>query len=806
MAAGLGVTRRDFLVVAGTALGAAATPCRGDVAAPTKPVSGLPAEIAALRREIVDSPVRVALHRAETFTKVFQATEDRPWIVRKALALREYFQTVPLDLREHDGLAGSLSEWPGAMPVMAELGIGENGIYTGERPDRAGYLKGQVPHEIRDWWKNRNMWGQFRTEIRGEPPYRSPDEVPQSLHYKFLSHQGHLSPSYGELLRTGLAGVLEGVRARRQGESDAGRLDFLTAAESSLSGLSDWIQRYAEFLASEAGRSQAAGRAAELREMARIAQKVAAQPPDTFREALQLIWFVHQAIHIEGHGYSCTPDRVDQLLFPFYEADCRAGRLDDAQAVRLIENFVLKMYDNSFWGPEHHLTQGLCVGGSTAGGDDQTNRLSWLFIEGATNLVLPEPLLWIRWHPRIDQAFFDFCLSRLERSTCFPMIWNDQAIPEGLVALGVAREDAFNYVPVGCNELAIPGQMYFNPGANAGYLPAIEAAISGGKGYQGQWKWRDVAPPAGDLATFDQFAAAVGAYLRRGIEQSYATECRHLQAQMRWGQSPLTSCFFHGCIDQARDLTAGTKYNILSCGGIAFANAVDCVAAIREVVYEKREASLDEVAQACAANFQGYERLRAKLLAAPKHGNDDARLEEIIHLVQRLRDVPMKEICRDPRDGTPMGNGHVVRSGAVKTGRVTPATPDGRLAGTPLASSVAASVGCERSGPTAVLNSVCALDGAGSWQCGYQVNIRFHAGMVADPAQRDKLRAMLNVYFAKGGQELQINVVSSETLRAAQQHPDQYRDLVVRVAGFSEFFVNLTPEMQEDIIARAEHR
>ena len=386
------------------------------------------------------------------------------------------------------------------------------------------------------------------------------------------------------------------------------------------------------------------------------------------------------------------------------------------------------------------------------------------------------------------------------------MIWNDQAIPEGLVELGVSREDAFNYVPVGCNELAIPGQMYFNPGANAGYLPAIEAVLSDGKGYQGQWKWRDVAPPVRDLTTFDQFAAAVGAYLRRGIEQSYATECRHLQAQMRWGQTPLTSCFFDGCLEQAQDLTAGTKYNILSCGGTSFANAVDCLAAIREVVYAKQEASLADVARACAANFAGSERLRAKLLAAPKHGNDDPQLEEIIHLVQQLRDVPMKELCRDPRDGTPMGNGHVVRSSAVKTGLVTPATPDGRLAGTPLASSVAASVGCERSGPTAVLNSVCALDGPGSWQCGYQVNIRFHAGMVTDPAQRENLRAMLNVYFANGGQELQINVVSSETLRAAQQNPDQYRDLVVRVAGFSEFFVNLTPEMQEDIIARAEHR
>jgi formate C-acetyltransferase len=308
-----------------------------------------------------------------------------------------------------------------------------------------------------------------------------------------------------------------------------------------------------------------------------------------------------------------------------------------------------------------------------------------------------------------------------------------------------------------------------------------------------------------ELTTFDQFAAATGAYMRRQIEQSYGNEMKLLQAQMNWGQTPLTSCFFHGCVEKAQDLTQGTKYNILSCGGTAFANAVDCLAAVREVVYEKKAASLSEVAAACAANFQGHERLRAKLQAAPKHGNDDPRVDDVIRLLERLRDEPMKEICRDPRDGSKFGNSHVVRSSAVTMGRATPATPDGRLAGTPVANSVAVSQGCERSGPTATLNSVCKLDAAKSWQCAYQVNIRFHAGMIADEGQREKLRAMLNVYFQNGGQELQINVVDSAALRAAQKNPDQYRDLVVRVAGFSEFFVNLTPEMQEEIIVRTEH-
>lgn len=800
------ISRRSFLAGAGAAVGAASVGRWTDGSVSAGPVSTPRTDMAALRRQVVDSPVAVALHRAKVFTKVFQQTEGLPWIVRKALGLREYFETVPLYLREHDGLAGTISEQPGAMPVLVELGIGENGIYTGESPKGKGYLKDQVPDDIRDYWKNRNMWGLYRTQILGRKPFGHADEVPQTLQYKFISNQGHLSPSYGELLRVGLGGVLRQVQKRRQGETDADKLAFLTAAEHSLTGLSHWARRYAEFLSQQAQECDDASRGAELREMARIAAKVAVSPPDTFREAMQLIWFVHQAIHIEGHGYSCTPDRIDQLLQPFYEADKKAGRLDDGQTLRLIENFVLKMYDNSYWGPEHHLTQGLCVSGSTADGLDQTNRLSWLFIEGATNLALPEPLIWIRWHPKIDQQFFDFCLSRLLRSTCFPMMWNDRAIPEALMQLGVEREDAFNYVPVGCNELAVPGQLYYNPGAHAAYLPAIEAVMTSGKGYRGQWKWHEVAPATGQLKTFDQFSSAVGAYLRKSMEKNYENQMQIVEAQIRWGKTPLTSCFFDGCVQKARDMAEGTKYNILSCGGIGFANAVDVMGAIREVVYEKELATLDEVAAACKANFQGSEKLRAQLLAAPKHGNDDPRLDDIIRVVERLRDEPMKDICRDPRDGTKFGNSHVVRSGAVKSGLVTPATPDGRLAGTPLASSVAASVGCERSGPTAVLNSVCKLNSGNSWQSGYQVNIRFHSGMIADKSQRDKLRAMLNVYFTKGGQELQINVVSTATLRAAQKDPEQYRDLVVRVAGFSEFFVNLTPEMQEDIIARAEHK
>lgn len=756
---------------------------------------------AALRNEIVATPLSVGLHRAETFTRVFREHDAEPWVVRKATALAEYLRTVPLYLRSGDRIAGSISEAPGAIPVIVELGIGENPIYTGERPDREGYLAGAVPDDIRSFWMNRNAWGRYRTEILGEEPYTAPDQVPRELGYKFLSNQGHLSPDYRELLDIGITGVLDRVTNRIRQGCSAQQDAFLRAATIALTGLSEWITRYADFVEREA---RGADTACDRVELAEACRTVATGPPATFREALQLVWFVHQAIHVEGHGYSCTPDRLDQLLLPFYEADRATGRIDDEQVLRLLENFVLKQYDNGFWGPEHHLTQGLCVGGSDADGTDLTNRLSWLFVEAHTNLGLPEPLLWVRWHPGIDPEFMDFCLSRLATSTCFPMFWNDLAVPAALVELGIDRIDAQGYVPVGCNELAIPGTWYFNPAASCSYLTAVEAALTGGAGYHGQLAWTDGARAPQELAGFDEFAGEVGRHLRRSIEESYAAQSKELDAQIRWGTTPLTSCFFHGCIELAHDMSEGTRYNHLSCGGIGFANAVDSLAAIREVVFERRRASLVELATACRSDFAGREPLRSALLAAPKHGTNDHRLDDIVALVERMRDEPMREICRDPRGGSRFGNCHVVRSAAVRSGRTTPATPDGRRAGEPLASSVGASVGTRSGGPTALLGSVCRMNSSGSWQCGYQVNVRFRSDLVTDRESRRKLGSLLAGYFRGGGQELQINVVGTAVLRDAMEHPDRHRDLVVRVAGFSEFFVSLTRDMQEEILAREE--
>jgi len=762
-----------------------------------------PTPMRALRDVIVRAPVDVGLDRAATFTRVWRENENAPRVIRKAMALREHLRTIPLYLRPGDRIAGAISERPGAMPLFPEIGIGENSIYLAEHPERRGYLRGKVPADIHAYWDSRNLWGRYRGYSRAVEGRNL--ERTEVAPYHFISHQGHLSPSYRELLRDGINGIRARVERRRAGELLPAKREWLTAAALSLEGLSAWIERYADFVEDDAKRGGDAARSDELREMARIAARIAHEPPQTFREALQLVWFVQQAIHIEGHGYSNTPDRLDQLLLPFYQRDCREGRLRPAEALSLCENFILKQRDNTFWGIEHNLTQGLVVGGSAPDGTDQTNELSWLFLQAAANMSVPEPLVWARWHSRIDPDFFDFCLETLGGSTCFPLFMNDAVVAEMFMALGVHRDDAFDYVPVGCNELGIPGKAYFNPGAGVGYPLILEAMLTAGRGYNGARRPPFEIPGPSEMGDFETLMRVVERLIRHEVESNYRHGVGVVGAQMQWGQSPLTSCFFDGCIERGQDLVQGTKYNILSCGGAFFPNLVDGLAAIREVVFEKRDATLAEVAAACASNFEGKEDLRRRLAQAPKHGNDDPRLEELIDRLERFRDEAVRDVCRDPRDGTPFGSTHIVRSSAVTTGRVTPATPDGRKAGQPLASSIAACAGAERSGPTALLNSVCRLHAARSWQCGYNVNVRLQPRLLTDPAARTKTRALLTSYFERGGQELQVNAFSSEQLRAAQREPDAYRDLVVRVAGFSETFVNLHRDLQEELIARTEH-
>jgi len=230
----------------------------------------------ALRRDILASPVNVALERARVYTRVFEANEGESWIVCKALAFREHLRSIPLYIRDHDRIAGSISETPGAMPLHVEIGIGENGIFVGENPAFRGYLRDRVPEDIFEYWLDRNLWGQHRARQNAAGGNAAWTEVAQ---YKFISYQGHLSPSYGELLRVGLDGLLAKVLRRRRGEDDPDSINFLDAVENALAGVIEWTERYADILEARARECPDEDRRVELFSMSRICAKIAHAPP-----------------------------------------------------------------------------------------------------------------------------------------------------------------------------------------------------------------------------------------------------------------------------------------------------------------------------------------------------------------------------------------------------------------------------------------------------------------------------------------------------------------------------------------------
>jgi len=756
-----------------------------------------------LRQIILNAEDDVCLDRARIITESYKANSADSPVIKRAKGIRDVLCRMKQYILPGELIVGNLTSKPGAWVVFPEFGFEENRIVHNEHPELVGFFSSRIPDDLREFWSDKNLAAHYRAYMRSVLG----SEAGTGGGWSVSSGLGHITIDYGRALRDGFDETANRIRKRRDEiqRDDPEGAEYLTAMLLCIEGAICYAERYADLVQAEAKDCPDHQRKKELLEIARICRHVAHNPATNFREACQLFWFVHQIMHIEGNGYSMSPGRFDQYMYPYFKADRERGRITDEEAIELLENLWLKFVANTVWGTKHNETQSLVLSGSDASGRDLTNELSYLCLKATADVRTYEPLVWVRWHKGIPQDFFDECLRMLADGLGFPIFLSDEVVPEMMMNLGVSREDAYEYVPIGCNELGITGKLWFRGTCGLGYLRALQLAMNGGRDWNTGKLCGAKTPPPSELRTFDDLLRALADQLRLQADNNFRNSQALLLMHQRYGQLPFTSAFMSGCIERARDLTIRSDYNVQCSGGNAFANLVDCVVALKTVVYEQRTASLEEVIEACKANFKGYEGLRKKLLAAPKFGNGDERADTIANMLSRLRNEVISHI-RDSRDGTPLAANHVVRSSSVPAGRQTPATPDGRLAGTPLANSIAAAQGTDRNGPTGLLNSVIALDAPRNWRGGYNVNLRLDPELLRHEESRRKVAAMLSSYFERGGQQLQINAISSDVLRDAQKHPERYSNLIVRVAGYSDYFVNLRRDVQEEIIARTEHR
>lgn len=637
---------------------------------------------------------------------------------------------------------------------------------------------------------------------------------------------GHLVPDYAKVLRIGWKGIQDEAKALLQKPTAMPRtVGRITPEQRALAQAiiicADAVRRLAQRYAVEAERlAETEGnpiRRAELREIARICRKVPWLPAETFPEALQSLWTTHMLLlAAESYpGPGVSPGRVDQYLYPYYKADLDTGRLTREQAKEWLECLWIKhnyVYDYQGWvgtnqGINSSFGQLITLAGMDAEGNDASNDLTYLMLDVMEEMNLLEPKPNIRIHARTSDRLLSRMVDILAKAQGSPFLINfDENSIAGLRWEGLPEELLWNYTPVGCLENTLPGcDRSGTVDVNLNLAKAVELALNDGRDMT---TGQQIGPRTGDptaFTSFDQFFIAFKTQLRHLLEWIIRVNDMADAGRARWEPVPYMSALVEGCLESGKDSNAGgARYNFLTVEGVALATAADSLTAVKKLVFEDHQVEMEQLLKALRANFDGYENLRQTLLnKAPKYGNDDPYADEIAREISRFwTEQAFRHVSPT---GKRYRGGYLSWNYWIAYAPSTAATPDGRRRGQFLSNAVCPVNGADRQGPTAVIKSVGKL-GLETAPNGASHTMSFSPSLLRHPEQRQKLMALLRAYGKVGGTCLQINVMDANTLRTAQKHPEEYRNLLVRVTGYNAYFVGLGKEIQDEIIARESHQ
>jgi formate C-acetyltransferase len=629
---------------------------------------------------------------------------------------------------------------------------------------------------------------------------------------------GHLTLSWERLLNEGLSGIRHRARTHLdclcgKGGVDRSKADFLQGTILCCDAIKAYALRYAQHAADLARSAASTARRLELEEAARICERVPAHPARTLREAVQAVWLVDLVLHAVVGARDFALGRIDQYLLAFYERDLAQGRITPQKAQELIECLYIKCSEIIGYGDQANAethkrclcqdsVQYVVLGGQTPDGRDAANPFSIICLR-AGYLKLKQPTIKVRYWTGIDEGFWrEAC--RLVRAGGSVGIYNDEVEIPAFVSVGVDLEDARDYVHYGCCNANVPGREGSLMERWHSLPKYLELALNDGiDPMTGQ----QVGPKSGDadsLETMDDLLHALQRQIRHALQAERAAHPPLPAEAYEQCSFTLESIFLEDCIEKGREWRlGGCKYWHKSQHACGIATTADSLAAIQELVYRSRKVSLTELRDILKANFEGYESLRQRLLnQCPKYGNDDPAADA---LAVKAANVFCDEVvrCNDvPHDIRFWPEIYTYHSNR-RLGKALGATADGRLRGENISENQSPAYGMDRNGVTASLSSMAKLPthrtpGGGT-------NLKIHPSAVEGEAGLDALSNLLKTYFALGGQHLQLNIVDASILAEAQQHPDTYRTLSVRVVGYSAYFCSLTRDVQDDIIRRTEH-
>ncbi len=617
---------------------------------------------------------------------------------------------------------------------------------------------------------------------------------------------GHQVGNYMMAVRQGLRPADEEAAARLAAGTlaDGTPLDSdTTAFFRSVRVTIDGIRKMTANLAAEAEREAARPdvspeRRAELLESAEACRHVPYEPARTFLEGLQACWLVHVAMNLEDFEQGMSFGRLDQILWPLYQADIAAGRLTATRATEILASFELKtcetmpLYseriDQYFSG--NGVAQGITMGGTDADGNDVTNELSGLILDAYAQCRTREPALHVRVHAGTPAWLLDKAVRVVQLGCGKPSFFGDPVVVRALEEVGMTKAHARDYAIIGCVELASQGRTYNSSDACLFNLPmCLERALIKGRG---------------TLRTFDEVVSAFRAETRSAVDDM-AMVMGWLEETYRvWRPTPVTSIMTEGCLAKGRDVTwGGGLYDYTSIQAAGFADAADSLYALKKMVFEDRRFTLDEFVGILQSDFRGQEALRVELATRlPRYGNGQPEADAMAQVAADAFSDAVRA-HRNTRGGQYIP-GFYSMTCHYGFGRMTGALPDGRPAGHRLSNGLSPVDGVERRGPTAVLRSAASLDSR-AWANCCALNLKFDKKVVEGPAGRHALASLFRTYFAGGGMQVQVNVLDADMLRAAKEDPASDPGIVVRVAGYCAYFRDLQPAVQDEIIERTAH-
>ncbi len=806
--------------------------------------------------------------RAVLLTESYKQTEDLPNVKRRAMAFEHILENIPITIRDNELIVGSATKAPRSCQVFPEysyewLEAEFDTVETREAdPFHISEETKRALREVYPYWKGKTTSELATAYMAPEARLAIEHNMFTPGNY-FYNGVGHVTVDYGKVVQIGFKGYMEILenelnKANVYDSDYSKRHEFLESCLISCRAAINYARRYANLAYEKAQKCTDPTRKQELMQIAKNCAKVPENGADTFYEACQSFWFVQMLIQMEASGHSISPGRFDQYMYPYYKADIEKGILTREFAQELLDCIWIKLNDlnkvrdaasaEGFAG--YSLFQNLCAGGQTRDGLDATNDLSFLCIQASMHTRLPAPSFSVRIWNGTPNEFMIKCAELTRTGVGLPAYYNDEVIIPALMSRGVTLEDARDYNIIGCVE---PQASHKTDGwhdaAFFNMCRPLELVFSNGvdKGVQVGLKTGDVL----QMKTFDEFYDAYKAQMKYMIQLMVNADNAIDVAHGERGQLPFVSMMIDDCIARGKTIQeGGAHYNFTGPQGFGIANMTDALNAIRTLVFDKKLVSMAEFKDALLHNYgrgltpkaaknataevvknladmgkpvtkaqieeicrmflagtsskedvARYDKLLEMIDELPKYGND---IEEVDLFARDVAYVYTREVEKyyNPRGGQFHAGLYPV-SANVPLGEQTGATPDGRLANTPIADGVGPRSGSDRLGPTAAANSVAKLD-HGIASNGTLYNQKFHPSALSGIEGLKNFVSYIRAYFDQKGMHMQFNVVSKETLLDAQKHPENYKSLVVRVAGYSALFTTLSRSLQDDIIARTE--